>query len=500
MLKCVELEKNLATMDIDDSKLVILLKTFNKQEFDRLEKFVNSPFFNSSEQLIALFNLLKEYHPEYTGLTKEKIFDHFYPKEIYKDKKVRDLLSRLLELVESFLGQLEFEKKQNMRNAFIMNQLIERNLKRHYNSKLKESEKKLREQTNIDDYYLYSNYLFSKLNKLSASIFSNISYEEKSNEFMFREFDYFLDYAIYGILKYTFELFISKYAINNEFNPELPEKIIEYLDKYPRDKYPIIPILRNVLKLQKRENESLSDEDVNIYHILKKQLEENSSAIHHDDKKSIYVYLVNYTRLKSLASNKYFKDDHYQLVKYSIENDMYPKEGKYFNEASFVVVASTAMINKDFKWAEEFIEKFKHELKDDVRENAYTLSMANLKYRTGKHEEALQYLVKVSIEDIYYQLKVKNLQIKIHYELGNFEMCASVIDSFRHFLSSVKQFPEFIKTRFVNYVNFTSRMVNVHLGGDPRNMVLINKEIQSISQEKVESKSWLLAQAEKIKY
>ena len=125
--------------------------------------------------------------------------------------------------------------------------------------------------------------------------------------------------------------------------------------------------------------------------------------------------------------------------------------------------------------------------------------MANLNYRKGNFENALKQLIRVSIEDIYYQLKVKNLQIKIHYELGDYEMCKSVIDSFRHFLSSSKQFPEFVRIRFVNYVNFTSRMVNIWLGGDTRNLIEILRELNELPQERVESKSWLLAQASKIK-
>jgi hypothetical protein len=66
--------------------------------------------------------------------------------------------------------------------------------------------------------------------------------------------------------------------------------------------------------------------------------------------------------------------------------------------------------------------------------------------------------------------------------------------------SSSKQFPEFVRIRFVNYVNFTSRMVNVWLGGDPRNLIEITAgNSMNCRQERVESKSWLLAQAAKIK-
>jgi len=487
-------------MDIIDSKLVMLLKTFSKQEFERFEKFVYSPFFNSSEQLVTLFKLLKTDYPEYKILSKEQIFSNFYPGEEYKDKKVRDLLSRMLELAQGFISQLEFEKNTNTAAVYAMNQFIERNLERHFKSRFKDSEKRLREELVIDENYLYSEHMLMKLNRTHAEIFKNVIYEEELSNIVNSEYQLFLNYVIMNVLSYALIFSIRRYNINNEFNLEFSDMVIRFLDKYPREKYPIITILRSVLDLQKRDSEPLNDTDTEIYRHLIKELNDHDASINLSLKRRIFIYLVNYTRIKSLSYNKFFKEEHYRLLKFSIENDLYPRGGNYFSEAAYVTVASESLINRDFEWAERFIEEFKPRLKSEVRENAYTLCMANLNYRKGNYEKALKYLVKVSIEDIYYHLKVKNLQVKIHYELGEYEMCKSVIDSFRHFLGSAKQFPEFVRIRFVNYVNFTSRMVNVWLGGDPQNMVETNREIQEISQEKVESKSWLLAQASKIKY
>jgi len=487
-------------MEIQDSKLIILLKSFTKAEFEKFEKFVKSPFFNSSEQLVSFFEILKKDHPDYKILTKEKIFDHFYPMEEYKDKKIRDLFSRMLEIAQSFLAQLELEKNESTKSFYILNQLLERKLERHFKSRYKETEKNLSACTIIDEEYFISEYTKLKLNREQLNSFKNVSLETIYGEFIYDEYDHFLNYVIYKVLNYTLIFSIRKYSLNSEINMEFSRKVIDFLDKYPRESYPVISIIRNVLRLQSKENEPVSDEDVKIYNMLIVQLKDNIDNLGKENKRFIYVYLVNYTRLKSLAYNPYFKDEYYRLLKFSIENDLYPKENNYFNEASYVIVAGEALIRKDFEWAEYFIEKYKLELKDEVRENAYTLCMANLYYRKGNYKDALKSLVKVSIESIYYQLKVKNLQVKIHYEIGNYEMCKNVIDSFRHFLGSVKQFPEFVRIRFVNYVNFTSRMVNVWLGGDPRNMIEITREIQEIPQEKVESKSWLLAQAAKIKY
>ncbi len=487
-------------MEINDTKLVLLLRTFNKTEFEKFEKFVKSPFFNSSEQLVSFFEILKKDHPDYKVLTKEKIFGHFYPKEEYKDKKIRDLFSRMLEIAQSFLAQLELEKNENTKSFYVLRQLLERRLERHFKSRYKETEKNLSAYTIIDEEYFISEYTKLKLNLEQLNTFKNVSLETSYGELIYDEYDHFLNFVIYKVLNYTLVFSIRKYSLNSEVNLEFSGKVIEFLDKYPRENYPVISIIRNVLRLQSKENEPVSDEDVQTYNMLVGQLTDNFDNLNKENKRFIYIYLVNYTRLKSLAYNPYFKEEYYRLLKFSIENDLYPKENNYFNESSYVIVATEALIRKDFEWAEYFIEKYKLELKDEVRENAYTLCMANLYYRKGNYEKALKFLVKVSIEDIYYQLKVKNLQVKIHYEIGDYEMCKSVIDSFRHFLSSVKQFPEFVRIRFVNYINLTSRMVNVWLGGDPRNMIEINREIKEIAQEKVESKSWLIAQAAKIKY
>ena len=443
---------------------------------------------------------MKVDYPAFEELSKEQIFSHIYSNEEYKDKKIRDLLSRMLELAQIFLSQLEFDKKNNTRNIYILQQLLERNLERHFKSRYKETEKNLKQETVIDDDYILTEHLLMKLNREQLNSFKNVQYETSFSDLIYTEYDHFLNYVILNVLHYTLIFAIRKYSLNNEINFEFTNNVIEFLDKHPREKYPVIEILRKVLKLQSSESEPASPEDVEVFKDLIETLNVNDSKLSQFNKRFMYVYLVNYSRLKSLIPNKFFKDEYYRLLKYSIEHDLYPKVNNYFAESSYLTVASEAIIFKDFDWAEKFIEKYKNELKSEVRENAYTFCMANLNYRKGDYGNALKLLVKVSMDNISYNLKVKHLQIKIHYDIGDYEMCISVIDSFRHFLSSAKQMPEFVRIRFVNYVNFTSRMVNIWLGGDPKNIIDITREINEIPQGKVESKTWLLAQAAKIKY
>ena len=68
---------------MEDSKLIQLVKTFSKTEFNDFGKFVKSPFFNESQKLILLYELLKENYPVFnSGLfNNRKIFELLYPEE-----------------------------------------------------------------------------------------------------------------------------------------------------------------------------------------------------------------------------------------------------------------------------------------------------------------------------------------------------------------------------------------------------------------------------------
>jgi len=112
----------------------------------------------------------------------------------------------------------------------------------------------------------------------------------------------------------------------------------------------------------------------------------------------------------------------------------------------------------------------------------------------------LQTLVKVSVNDFYYHLRVKNHLLKIYYEQGDLESTLGVIDSFRHFLSTNKLIPDYIRIRFVNFVNFFSRLVNSRLSKDSSNISIIKRDILNVKPSQLENGTWLLERIDEIKY
>lgn len=484
-------------MEISDLKLILLLQTFNKKEFAQFGDYIISPFFNKSILFIKFYELLKGDYPDFENLNKQLIFKEIYPNEEYKDKKIRDLFSKMNEFALDFIAHEDFNRKFLTKNAYILENLVNRKLTVHYNSKYKESVKLLKSEKIIDEDYIFAEYSYSRTERLYKGLYERKLGEIVISEQIIEEYNYFINYFVYMVLAYALHLNIRRYSGEYKFHLSLLDKVTEFLEEHPRDKYPVISIISRLLKMQADIDNSVEDNSRSYREVIE-LIEKYSDTINIQNKRYIYVFLFNYTRIKSLGSNQFFKEEHYRILKYSIENNLYPKDGNIFPFNSYVTVAATALVHKDFEWAEEFIEKYKNEVTKDQRENSYTFCKGALNYRKGNLGEALKYLGKVSIDELYFHLRVQNLQIKIHYELGNYEVCKNIIDSYRHFLGSVKEFPEFVRIRFVNYVNITSRLIHIHLGGDKKNIININKDLDNLPAEKVESMTWIRTQLNKL--
>lgn len=148
---------NLSTMTIENSKLAELLNALNQAEFKRFESYVFSPYFNNSTQISKLFRLLSKYYPAFK-VTKEEIFENIFPDEDYKDKKIRDLFSRMLKLLEDFFANEEFSGKSLLKTRFTLKQLSDRNMEKHFASKAREADIDIGKEKIVSSDQLFDKY------------------------------------------------------------------------------------------------------------------------------------------------------------------------------------------------------------------------------------------------------------------------------------------------------------------------------------------------------
>ena len=471
---------------MENTKLIQILKTFSKTEFEDFGKFVFSPFFNNSEQITKFYIFLQRHYPGFnSSLTKENIYKEIYKDKDYKDKRVRDLLSRTLKLAEEFLAYSDIRNDEFLIKRKTLGQIALRNLDKHFEKKAGEIGSMLNSNIKNDEYIL-NNYLFAESKR------DYLEYKKalgKRSEFFNEitgEIEKFIIYFIFRMLKYFSTLISQQLVMNKKYEFTFLYEIIGYLRKNPAKDYPVVMIFYySVLLYIEPENED-------IFFHLKDILAANTEIIEDKELRLIYTQMYNYSKEKQIHGSENFRRENFGIIKEMLSKNIYPMEAGYMPEHTYISITGEGLIFKEFEWTEKFMKDYREKLPPEKRENAFIYCSSVLNYRKKNYGGALRTLVKVSINDFYYHLRVKNHLLKIYYEQDDLETALSVIDSFRHFLSTNKLIPEYIRIRFVNFVNFFSRLVNARLNNENSNIIILKKDISAVNPSQLENGTWLL--------
>ena len=105
-----------------ETKLVNLLRGLSSDDMRQMRKMLNSPFFTTNKNLLALFNLMKAHHPAYESnrLEKRTVFKKLFPGRAYSDIKLRNLNSELVHVIEDYLIYKSVNKNEIDRHRELM--------------------------------------------------------------------------------------------------------------------------------------------------------------------------------------------------------------------------------------------------------------------------------------------------------------------------------------------------------------------------------------------
>ena len=146
------------------SKLIQLLKVLDPQEFKQFHKYIQSPYFTNSEDVLKLYDYIRPHYPAFESdkLERVKAFAHLYPTKKFNRPRLRNLLLKITKILESYLIHLEcegndFEKKKRLTHIY-----RKRNLNAFFQQKTNELLQDLEQQPFSDTTYYYDKYLLQR--------------------------------------------------------------------------------------------------------------------------------------------------------------------------------------------------------------------------------------------------------------------------------------------------------------------------------------------------
>ena len=113
-----------------------------------------------------------------------------------------------------------------------------------------------------------------------------------------------------------------------------------------------------------------------------------------------------------------------------------------------------------------------------------------------KFEKALEMISGIRGEFFLFKSDLKNLSLKIYYEVGYIEQAYSLVDAHRHFLANSKEISAFHKDAGNKFLKYYNTLLKIKCNQCKEDPGLIKSKL--IKEEKIASKVWLIEKADEL--
>lgn len=436
-----------------ENKLLKLLKTLEQKELIRFEDFVKSPYFNAHKHVIALFEYLKNFAPNFDHakkLEKTHVYAQLYKSKAYDDNFFASIISKLLKLLEDFMAFESFNSKKGEKELLVLQNMRKRKLEKHFRAYEKQLEK----------------YLSDSVQQNTSAYFQSMQFAEEQDKLFIEQGGRVHHFALQqqsNLLDLYY--LIEKLKIACDMLNRNKVSNASYVCKWIEEIYQIAES-----ELFTNENQLLT-----AYHLtysmlvvsseekylqLRQFLENNLPYISNEDLVNLYGYALNFCiGLVNSGKLEYFKEI-LALYKSMLKEDLLLIEG-YLPAWEYKNIVTAALRSNDLEWAENFLETYKSKLEASQQENAYTYNLASFYFECSRYKEALRLLHNVVFVNPTYHIGAKIIQVKIFIESGDWETALSALEAFAAYIRRNKEIAEYQKKSNLNFISASKSLVQL---------------------------------------
>jgi hypothetical protein len=477
--------------------VVEVIKSLNKKEIKEFKVFLSSPFFNNKKYLIDFFKKLSFYHPNY--YPPKFSMDKFKRKLNYSENTFRAIQSKLTKLLIEYLTYKNIDRNVYNKNNHMFNELIYRNLLDIFNARSSKFDKYNLSFIKKDSFYYFDLFLHNsfKINyQLSSREFLNkkekvsgiINNINNSYKYLYVFFltSAISDYINYLVLYYDYDI-----NVDNTFLKQLIEEInTKSLNEYIKEDNVVSSFFNIYMKLLECFKDISNENKYESYKsIILKKIENMNS----DERNFHLTNLMNLCLLPKETNeiDLVFERKVFDLYKVILEKEYFLDSKNRFLPLPLYRAILIVSINlKKFEWAEKFILLNSKKVSPDQIDNIRNFGLAYLYNSKLEYETSLKYLYKIKIDRFIYKYDVRDMNLKMLYEMNDIESVLTSIHNYKEFLRTNEFSSREIKLFRGNFVKFVEKLTYFKSGNKNIDVGYIRKLI--LKAKHISNRNWLL--------
>lgn len=484
---------------MNNSPLISLLRTLSNKEIKELDRAIDSPVFNSQKTVKSLYTHLRVHYPDFApgDLNRELLFKHIYPGKAFNAELIRRVMSDLKKSIEEFIVYRKVMANEIKTSFIKAEDYLEREL---YAEAEKNLDKAFRM---LDSAKISAESLeyFIRYFALRTRLYFSRNKQENAAEEMRQQF--LLNYYHF-ILRNAYNLHdvrVNKIIFNSGIENELVNKLLNTISYTDISSY--LSSIENKNRFQKVSLvyilgivNYMNGESSEYYEPLINSASDAIEEFSTEEKYNVYQMLKAVTWYKIKGENALtYRKELFRINKMRLEDGVFSPDGKYMRLMLYRQILMTAITLKEFEWTEKFVNDYSGKLPVNCRDNMRNFSFSQICFEQNKFEESLNLISKVNFDLFTLKLDVRNLMLKIYYELGFYEEAFSLMDSYRHFLSENKNVSEFYKDLAGGFLNYYAKLVKLKMDRDGEGAKLFRS---GIIDNPVWHMDWISKKAEEL--
>lgn len=398
---------------MQDHKIIVVIKEFDKATCKRFKLFLNSPYHNPSERVRKIGEYLLSFYPhfDHASFSEEAAFAALGVTSPYSKHELTRYLSKLFFVVEDFLAVEGLQGSALFKNSLIANYYFEQNNSSAFHKTQKLNAKLIKANKQPESAVFFYDYL----NKKRGHNFHIRQRNRKAAKPLFLDASKSLnDYHAIQVLTIGVTLLqVHKEKPNPESCPMI-EPVLQYVQEHIGE----VPLLVRLWYFTFRLLETPTS--LENYRRLKQELRLYIQNVPPNDARNFTLLLnATLTNYTSLGRQHYLEE---RFDNYLIEmQEGWLTESNIIEYKNFNNIITIALALGRVGFTESFLEKYKIYLAESSKNDILAYNKGHIAFHKGNFSQCLSYINQTSFLDSGLTLAIKRLQAMCFYELGEKE-------------------------------------------------------------------------------
>ena len=460
---------------MSENRTLQLFRALSKKELKLFDKFVRSPIYNQHQDVIALFEYLKEND----SLNSEELFKSLFPKEKFEIQKIHHLNSYLLKVLEQFFAWIEWQEEENEGQIHLLRAYRKRQLPKHFDRVFSKLEKKQDRTVSRNRTFHFTEYrrFIERVKADSGKRLANTPLQKLSDA---QDLSFIIEKLYNACTMVSHQAVVKK-----EYDTGLLEPLLQYLEKSEWMKEPAVSIYYYSYKALS------ANDDIASFNELKSLLQNYVGSFLPSELRDHYLIAINFCSRQINKGNKEFLREAFDFYKLGLKAEVFFENGQ-LSRLTYKNIVVVGLQLKEYEWVHDFIIEYAERLPEKIREGNKNHNLAHYYFEIKDYDQAMQLLVRTEFDNVLHNMFGKMLLAKMYFELKEQSALDNLLLSFKVYIHRHKELG-YHKTHYLNFIKYTKRLTTVNF----YDKAALGKLMERIKNEQyLVERKWLSEQVE----